>query len=133
MNNKKLTNLLLCLLPAAAVILTALPWCVRLRFAAGPDEIIYEYFSGFSLIPVGYALWSPMVAGICAIVLTVMGMIHMRREDPRLLKVMMIIAIVGLMMSVTTLALGTTTAVSALVALAIGADAALLYRLREDL
>ena len=133
MNDKKLTNLLLWVFPAAAVVLTALPWCVKMRFASGPGEYFFDYFSGFSLIPVGYAMWSPMITGICAIVLTVLGLIYSRKEQPRLLKVMMTIAIVGLLMSVTTLALGATTAVSALVALAIGGDAALLYRLREDL
>lgn len=132
MNDKKLTNLLLWVFPAAAVVLTALPWCVKMRFASGPGEYFFEYFSGFSLIPAGYAMWSPMVTGICAIVLTVMGLIYSRKEQPRLLKWMMSIVIAAVLMSVTPLAFGTMTIVGLLVAAALGAEAVLLYHLRLE-
>lgn len=131
MNNKKLTNILLYVLPAVAAVLNALPWCVQLQFM-GDGEVFVEYFSGYSLIPVGYGLWSHMLAGVCAAVLTVLGLIHARNEAPRLLRWMLTISVVGLMMGLTPLAFGTATAVSTLVALAIGAEAAMLYRLREN-
>ena len=133
MNKKKLTHIALYVLPALAAVLNALPWCVRLQFAAGPDDIIFEFFSGYSLIPVGYGMWSHMIAGICAVILVVIGLIHARTEAPRLLKWMLSISIVGLMMSVSPLALGTATAVSTLVALTLGAEAVIVYRLREDM
>ena len=133
MNNIKLTNILLYVLPAVAAVLNALPWCVRMQFMGDGGETFTEYFSGYSLIPAGYGMWSHMIAGVCAVILLVIGLIHARKETPRLLKWMMSISVVGLMMSVTSLALGTATAVSTLVALAIGAEAVIVYRLREDM
>ena len=133
MTKKKITNIALYVLPAVAAVLNALPWCVRLHFASGPDESFYEFFSGFSLIPVGYGMWSHMLAGIGGVILFAMGLIHAKKEDPRLIKWMLSVSVVALLMGITPLAFGTATAVSTLVALAIGAEAALLYRLREDM
>ena len=132
MNNKKLTNILLYLFPGVAAVLNAMPWCVRLQFASGPDESFYEYFSGFSLIPVGYGMWSHMLAGVCGVILLVMGLVHARNENVRVRKWMLTVSVVALLMGVTPLAFGTATAVSTLVALALGAEAAILYRLSED-
>ncbi|MBQ8237299.1 MAG: hypothetical protein IJZ39_04025 [Oscillospiraceae bacterium] len=132
MKNKKLTNTLLYILPAVAAVLNALPWCVRLQFASGPDESFYEFFSGYSLIPVGYGMWSHMLAGVFGVILLAMGLLHARSENARLRKWMLTVAIVALLMSVTPLTFGTATAVSTLVALALGAEAAILYRLSEE-
>lgn len=132
MNNKKLTNIALYVLPALAAVLNALPGCVRLQFAAGPDDIIFEFFSGYSLIPVGYGMWSHMLAGVFGIALLAMGLIHARNENVRLRKWMMTVAVVAVLMGVTPLAFGTATAVSTLVALALGAEAVILYRLSEE-
>ena len=130
MNDKKLAHKLLYLLPLAAAVLTALPWCAKLRFMA-EGEYFFEYFSGYSLIPVGYAVWSPMVAGICGLILAALGFAHARNGQPRL-RWMMSISIVAVLMSVTPLAFGTMTIVGFLVFLAHGAEAVLLYRLRAD-
>ena len=130
--SKKLTNILLCVFPALAAVLNALPWCVRLQFM-GDGEVFTEYFSGFSLLPWGYGLPSHMIAGLSAIVLLAMGLLNARNESTGLLKGMLIVSIVGLMMAATPFAFGTATAISTLVALAIGAEAAILYRLREDM
>lgn len=132
MKNEKLTNILLWVLPAVAAVLNALPWCVRMQFAAGPDETFFEYFSGYSLIPAGYGVWSHMLAGVFGAVLLVMGLFHVRSESPRLRKWMLTVSIVALLMAVTPLAFGTATAISTLVALALGAEAAILYRMSED-
>ena len=132
MKNKKLTNILLCVFPALAALLNALPWRVRLQFK-GDGEVFTDYFSGFSMIPWGYGLPSHMIAGVCAVALLAMGLLNARSDSVRLLKYMLIVSIVGLMMAATPFAFGTATAVSALVALAIGAEAAILYRLREDM
>ena len=133
MNDKKLTNKLLYLLPAAAAILTALPWCAKLRFMAEADgAYVFEYFSGYSLIPMGYGIWSPLITGICGIILAALGFAHARNEQPRLLRWMMSIAVVAVLMSLTPLFLGTMTIVGFLVFLALGAEAVVLYRLHEN-
>ena len=131
MNDKKLMNRLLWLLPLAAAVLTALPWCAKLRFMA-EDTYFFEYFSGFSLVPVGYGMWSPMMAGIGSIVLAVLGFVHERNEQPRLLRWMMSINIVAVLMSITPLAFASMTIVGSLVALCLGAEAVIVYRLREN-
>lgn len=127
--DKKLMNKLLVLLPAAAVVLTALPWCVKMRFM-GDGEYFIEYFSGFSLIPMGYAMWSPMITGVCAAVLTILGLLCVRQGREKLQRPMMSIAIVAVLMSITPLAFGTMTIVGFLVFLALGAEAVVLYKLR---
>ena len=132
MNNNKLTNILLCVFPALAAVLNALPWCVKLRFM-GDGEVFTEYVSGFSMLPVGYGIWAHMIAGLCGIALLVMGLLYARNARVGLLKAMLSVSVVGLMMAATPFAFGTASAVSTLVALAIGAEAAMVYRLREDM
>lgn len=129
--DKKTTDRLLYLLPLAAVVLTALPWCVKMRFL-GENGYFIEYFSGFSLVPPGYALWSPMLTGICAAALTGLGFFHARSGQPRLLRWMTTLTLVAVLMGATSLAFGAMTVVSFLVLLALGAEMVLLYRLRME-
>ena len=132
MIDKKLMHKLLYLLPLAAAVLTALPWCAKLRFMADGGEYFFEYFSGYSLVPAGYGVWSYMVTGICGAVLAVMGFLYARNEQPRLLRWMMSVSIVAVLMGVTPLAFGTMTIVSFLVFACLGAAAVVVYRLRQD-
>lgn len=84
MKNRKLMNVLLILLPVAAVVLTALPSCVQMRFAAPDPEPAYiEYCSGFSMLPVGYGNWSHMLAGILSGVLAVLAIIRCFRASEK--------------------------------------------------
>ena len=131
MNNKKLMHKLLYLLPAAAAVLTALPWCAKIPFSTD-GEYFFEYFSGYSLVPASFGVWSPMVTGICAIVLAVLGFFYARSQQPRLLRWMMSVAIVAVLMSITPLTFATMTIVGLLVCLALGADAVVLYLLRQN-
>ena len=68
---KKVVPILYLILSAATVILNALPTAVKLQFASGPDQYYYEYFSGFDIVPLGYAVWGPLLGGVVAIVLVV--------------------------------------------------------------
>ena len=131
MIDKKLMHKLLWLLPLAAAVLTALPWCAKLRFFAD-GEYFFEYFSGYSLVPAGYGVWSYMVTGICGAVLAVLGFLHARNEQPRLLRWMMSVSIVAVLMGITPLAFGTMTIVSFLVLACLGATAVVVSRLRQD-
>lgn len=68
---KKVLQFFLVLMPAVAVVLNALPSAVQMNWMGGHST----YCSGFSMLPVGYANWGPMIAGIGAIVLCVLGVI----------------------------------------------------------
>ena len=128
MNNKKLMHKLLYLLPAAAAVLTALPWCAKLRlFADG--EYFFEYFSGYSLVLTDYGVWCNMVTGIYSVVLAILGFVHARNEKPQLLSWIMDVSIVAVMMGVTPLAFGSVTIVGSLVFACLVATAVVVYRL----
>lgn len=58
--------MLLILLPALAVILTAMPGAVVMRFFAGGNGFFLEKVSGFSRILVGYGQIFPGLAGTAA-------------------------------------------------------------------
>ncbi|MBR3949551.1 MAG: hypothetical protein IKJ84_02640 [Oscillospiraceae bacterium] len=66
MKKQTLCKFLLILLPLAAVILTALPNAVVMRFYAGPNGYFLREVSGFSRTLVGYGQVFPGLAGICA-------------------------------------------------------------------
>lgn len=65
----KKKNLVLTLLPIAALVLEALPFGAVLNFASPDSEPIRKTFSYFSLVPFGYANFGPFITAIltCAI------------------------------------------------------------------
>lgn len=68
MKKEKICKFLLILLPLAAVILTALPNAVQMRFFAGPNGYFLREVSGFSRTLVGYGQVFPGLAGTSAII-----------------------------------------------------------------
>ncbi len=52
---------------AAALFLMALPTSTTMVFAAGPNTRIYEHYSYFSTMHIGYADWSPILTAAFAI------------------------------------------------------------------
>ena len=54
-----------------ALVLAILPWGVKMNFMSSPGNVITNYYSYFSLIPVGYAIVGPFITAIslCLIVL----------------------------------------------------------------
>jgi len=52
---------------AAALFLMALPDSTTMAFAAGPNTRVYEHYSYFSIMHVGYADWSPILTAAFAI------------------------------------------------------------------
>jgi hypothetical protein len=78
--------------PLAAVILELLPYGVVLRFGQPDGEPIRQTFSYFSLIPYGYAAFSPLItavmsmAAIRAMTISTVRMILRRRSFLFLLK-----------------------------------------------
>lgn len=69
---KKAIFLMTLLLPATAVILNALPGSVRMNWMGGYTTTC----SGFSLLPMGYGNWGPMLSGVGAAVLCILAIIR---------------------------------------------------------
>lgn len=66
---------------AAALGLELLPTATAMIFADGPDRTVVRTFSCFSLIPLGYANFSPMLTGILTAVSVFTGIILLLRRQ----------------------------------------------------
>jgi len=73
MKNQKRFTMLMVLLSALAVILTALPNGFMMRFYAGENGWFIKYVSGFDFILAGYGNFGPLICGILCIVMMVQG------------------------------------------------------------
>lgn len=51
-----------------AIILMATPFGVAMTFATSPTERVTDYFSYFSMMPLGYGNWFPMIIAILSII-----------------------------------------------------------------
>lgn len=80
MKKQKFLSILLIVLPALAIALTALPNAVRMRFFAGENGYFIEYVSGFARVPMGYGLVSPGFAGTCACVAALFGILRWKTQ-----------------------------------------------------
>ena len=130
MKKRKLIHLLLIVLPVAAVILTGLPNAVKMKFAS-PDGPIYQYVSGFSLLPVGYALWGPMASGIGSGILAILGIIIAVKENDILRKCMLGFAVTSVVMSLTTAVLGCMTVIGGTVTALLAIETVLICCIRK--
>lgn len=133
MKNKKMRNLLLVLLPVLAVGLTAQPDSVMMRFAAPEPEPAYiEYCSGFSMLPVGYGNWGPMLAGIISCVLVVLTLIFCFRSCEKLGNWIFGLAAAGAaILAATALLFGTGTASGWIIVAALAWEAVLIYKAKQ--
>lgn len=52
-----------------AIILMLTPYGVAMKFAPSATERITNYFSYFSLVPIGYGNWFPMITGVLSIII----------------------------------------------------------------
>lgn len=71
----KKKNLVLLVLPVAALILEALPFGAVLNFASPDSEPIRRTFSYFSLIPFGYANFGPFITALLTCAILVLAII----------------------------------------------------------
>ncbi len=85
-----------------ALILEILPIGAVMIFAAGPNERITEVYSYFSLLPLGYANFTPMLTGILTIATLFLGVIAVFRFDKtaRLRKTVFICSGIALLLSI---------------------------------
>lgn len=83
--NKK--AILAAALPAAAVILEALPFGAVLNFAPAPGETLRQTFSYFSLIPFGYANFGPFLTALFTCIILLISIINIFADNRKLRKV----------------------------------------------
>ena len=88
----------------AALILELLPWGAVLRFGRlaedGTIGRFRETYSYFSLMPVGYANFFPMLTGILTAILLGLGTLHLLRPRKRLGDFLFVLNAVALVFSV---------------------------------
>lgn len=68
-------------LQGTALVLEILPVGAVMVFATGPDDRVTKTFSYFSLLPLGYANFAPLAAGVLTIVTLLLGVISLFRFD----------------------------------------------------
>jgi transcriptional regulator with XRE-family HTH domain len=68
-------------LQGAAFVLELLPVGAVMVFASGPNERITEVYSYFSLLPLGYANFTPMLTGALTVAVLLLGIIVLIRFD----------------------------------------------------
>jgi hypothetical protein len=75
-----LRRLALPLLPAAALVLEALPFGVRMVFAPGPETRAVTYHAFFSFLPFGYGVFGPVIAAFLTVILLITALLT-RKQD----------------------------------------------------
>ena len=68
-------------LQGVALVLEMLPIGAVMVFATSPTERTIEVYSYFSMLPVGYANFAPLLTGILTILIILLGVIALFRFD----------------------------------------------------
>ena len=133
MNKGKFLHTVSLILSIAAVILNAMPNCVLMRFMGDPAEgsYFYNYYSGFSMLPVGYAIWGAMLAGIGAGLLAVLSLIGLFRDGQELRRWQLGTAVMSLVSILSLLFFGSMTYISGIIAVIFASETVLLFLNRE--
>ena len=133
MNKGKFLHTVSLVLSIAAVILNAMPNCVLMRFMGDPAEgsYFYNYCSGFSMLPVGYAIWGAMLAGIGAGLLAVLSLIGLFRDGQELRRWQLGTAVMSLVSILSLLFFGSMTYISGIIAVIFASETVLLFLNRE--
>ena len=90
------------MLQCVALVLEILPISSVMVFAPSPDERVTRIYSYFSLLPVGYAMVTPMLTGILTIVIIVLGVIAVFKFDKssKLRKAIFICSVISFLFSI---------------------------------
>ncbi len=94
----------LILLPVITVLLEVLPYGAVCIFASSPTERIRETFSYFSLVPFGYANFSPFITAVLTVVIIIFALISLKKG--RAVKIVFVISIIAAVVSVLPLMYG---------------------------
>ena len=132
---KRWKDILLILLPIVAAILSATPHAAVMRFMGDPatGDVILKYISGFDPLAVGYALWGPMVAGICAVCLALLGIIHWFRPRDEVRSLLLGVAAFGAVMELTTLLFGSMTFAGGVIFALLAAQAVIVFKSKDSI
>ncbi len=89
-------------LQGIALFLEILPIGSVMVFATSPTERTIEVYSYFSMLPVGYANFTPLLTGILTILIILLGVIALFKFDKAtsIRKVMFVCSVVSLMLSI---------------------------------
>ena len=71
----------LAVLPALTIVLELLPLGAVCIFATSPTERVRETFSYFSLIPFGYANFTPLITAILTVVILLLSLISLKKDS----------------------------------------------------
>ena len=71
----------LAVLTALTIVLEALPLGAVCTFAPSPTERVRETFSYFSLIPFGYANFTPLITAILTVVILLLSLISLKKDS----------------------------------------------------
>lgn len=85
------------ILMIASICLMALPYGVAMTFAPSPTETTTKYFSYFSMLPLGYGNWLPLVTIFLSIMVVIL--LLLRRNFYKAIPVCLILSIVGNLLS----------------------------------
>lgn len=77
---KKLRSAALPLLPAAALVLEALPFGVRMVFAPGPETRAVTFHAFFSFLPFGCGVFGPVTAALLTVFLLIAALLTRKQE-----------------------------------------------------
>jgi hypothetical protein len=66
-----------------AIILMTLPYGVSMTFGPSPTERVTKYFSYFSMVPVGYGNWFPVITALLSIFVLFLLLVGIRRVNTR--------------------------------------------------
>lgn len=95
MNRQKVFSILMFILAAFTVILTALPNGFMMRFFAGENGWFIEYVSGFDFILAGYGNVGPLVCGVLCIVMMAQSIVAIWKKKIPDIRVLSVIACLG--------------------------------------
>lgn len=89
-------------LQGIALVLEVLPIGVVMVFATSPTKQTIEVYSYFSLLPVGYANFTPLLTGILTILIILLGAIALFRfdRDASIRKTIFVCSIISLLFSI---------------------------------
>ena len=122
-------RLLYLLFPAVALILEILPYGAVCNFAVSPEKVQRKTFSYFSLVPYGYANFTPFITALITCAVFALLLVYCFNCKHRVANVAEILVGVGAVVSFGQLLLGLNyiSLVSVLISLALVAEFILLY------
>lgn len=123
MKKQKVIRILTILLPLAAALLSALPNVVKMNWMGGYTT----YCSAYDMVPVGYAVWGPFGGAMGAIVLTVLAVVSVFKEDKGIENAMLVIAVIAALLSLSAVLFGNMTIPGCVITALLAADAVVLY------